>query len=130
MTFNVGELERILEQRKTELQTLAKRREEVQAELNKLDREIQDLIGDGRGLGSLRRRRRKRPANERSLRAVVLEILGKKKAGFKLADLAGQVTGTGYKSNSRNFRNVLYQCLYNTEGIKHDSETGCYKLAK
>ena len=62
--------------------------------------------------------------------AVVLEILGKNKKGFTLADLAVKVNESGYRSTSRNFRNVLYQCLYNTEGITHDDATGCYRLER
>ena len=125
--FSVADLERILDERKTQLQDLAKKRDQAQKELDKLDAEIQDLVGVGGSIGKIRRRRR-RVKNETSLRAVVLEILGKSKKGFSLADLAGKVAETGYKSNSRNFRNVLYQCLYNTESIVHDEATGCYRL--
>jgi hypothetical protein len=127
--FSVADLERILEDRKTQLQDLAKRRDQAQKELDKLDAEIQDLVGPGGNVGRFRKRRR-RVKNEMSLRAVVLEILGKNKKGFTLADLAEKVSETGYKSASRNFRNVLYQCLYNTDGIVHDDSTGCYRIER
>lgn len=127
--FSVADLERILEERKTQLQDLAKRRDAAQKELDQIDAEIQGLVGVGGTIGKYRRRRR-RVKNEQSLRAVVLEILGKNKKGYTLADLAGKVTESGYRSTSRNFRNVLYQCLYNTEGIVHDESTGCYRLER
>lgn len=127
--FSVADLERILEERKSQLQDLAKRRDQAQKELDKLDAEIQDLVGPGGNVGRFRKRRR-RVKNEMSLRAVVLEILGKNKKGFTLADLAEKVSETGYKSASRNFRNVLYQCLYNTDGIVHDDSTGCYRIER
>lgn len=127
--LNVGDLERILDERKAALQDLVKRRDAAQKTLDDLDAEIQGLLGPGRGLNSVRRRRR-RVKNERSLRAVVLDVLKGSKSGFKLADLATKVAETGYKTTSRNFRNVLYQCLYNTESSVHDSKTGCYKLQK
>lgn len=127
--LSVADLEKILDERKNQLQELAKRRDLAQKELDKLDAEIQELVGVGGSLGKFRRRRR-RVKNEMSLRAVVLEILSKNKKGFTLADMAGKVTETGYKSSSRNFRNVLYQCLYNTEGIAHDDATGCYRLER
>ena len=127
--FSVADLERILDERKSQLQELAKRRDAAQKELDKIDAEIQEIVGEGGTIGRLRRRRR-RVKNDRSLRAVVLEILGKNKKGFTLADLAGKVTETGYKSSSKNFRNVLYQCLYNTEGIVHDEASGCYRLER
>ena len=127
--FSVADLEKILEDRKTQLQDLIKRRDQAQKEMDKLDEEIQGLVGVGGNVGRFRRRRR-RVKNEMSLRKVVLDILGKNKKGFTLADLAGKVSETGYKSASRNFRNVLYQCLYNTEGIVHDDATGCYRLER
>ena len=127
--FSVADLERILDERKGQLQDLAKRRDQAQKELDKLDAEIQGLVGVGGSVGKIRRRRR-RVKNAQSLRAVVLEIMGKNKKGFALADLAVKVNEAGYKSSSRNFRNVLYQCLYNTEGIVHDDATGCYRLER
>ena len=127
--FSVAVLERILDERKGQLQDLAKRRDQAQKELDKLDAEIQGLVGVGGSVGKIRRRRR-RVKNAQSLRAVVLEIMGKNKKGFTLADLTVKVTESGYKSSSRNFRNVLYQCLYNTEGIVHDDATGCYRLER
>jgi len=59
---------------------------------------------------------------------VVTEILGKNKAGFSLAKLSEKVLATGYKSSSHDFKNVLYQCLYNTTSIVHDAESGTYRL--
>src|ERR1700748_2908681 len=94
--YSVAELEKILDDRKNQLQDLAKRRDQLQKELDKLDGEIQDMVGPGGSLGKFKRRRR-RVKNEMSLRAVVKEILGKNKKGFTLADLADKVTETGYK---------------------------------
>ena len=127
--YSVADLERILDERKTLLQELVKKRDAAQKELDKLDAEIQGLVGVGGNAARFRRRRR-RVKNDMSLRAVVMEILGKNKKGFTLSDLADKVTETGYKSASRNFRNVLYQCLYNTESIVHDEVTGCYRLER
>src|SRR5262245_32338768 len=78
--FSVADLERIMEERKSQLQELVKKRDAAQKELDKLDAEIQDLVGAGGTVGRYRRRRR-RVKNEMSLRAVVLEILGKNKKG-------------------------------------------------
>ena len=128
-SFSVADIERILDERKSQLQNLAKRRDQVQKELDKLDDELQSLVGAGGVVGRGRRSRR-RVKNETSLRTVVLEILGKNKKGLTLADVADKVAETGYKSNSRNFRNVVYQCLYHTEAIVLDEATRCYKLKK
>lgn len=128
-SLSVADLEKILDERKAALQDLGQRRDVAQKALDDIDKQIQELMGDGRSLG-MGRRRRRRPKNEQSLRAVVLEVLQKHKAGLTLTDLANAVLATGYKSTSRNFKNVLYQCLYNTDKITHDAPTGCYKLKK
>lgn len=127
-TYSVAELEKILDDRKAQLQQLGKRREELQAELEKLNNEILALMGEG-GRMPRSTRRRRRPENEKSLRAVVLDVLGKNKKGVTLADLSEKILATGYKSNSRNFRNVLYQCLYNAPDIWHVPDTKRYVLS-
>jgi hypothetical protein len=122
--MSVAELEQILEDRKVKAVDLGKRREELQKQLDEIDRQILEVMGDNRVV----RRRRRRLKNEMSLRSHVLELLGKSKKGFSMADLTTRIMEAGYKSSSRNFRNVLYQCLYNTEGVTFDQASGCYKL--
>ena len=124
--MSVAELEKILDDRKVKALELVKRREELQKQLDDIDREIVDVMGDNRVI----RRRRRRLKNEMSLRAHVLELLGKSKKGYSMADMMTKIVENGYKSTSRNFRNVLYQCLYNTESIVHDDATGCYRLER
>ena len=123
-SLSVAELERILEDRKVRAIELSKRREELQKEIDEIDRQILDLMGDNRVV----RRRRKRQKNDKSLRSHVKELLGKSRKGYSMSDLTTKIMESGYKSSSRNFRNVLYQCLYNTEGVTFDQGTGCYKM--
>ena len=122
--LSVAELERILEDRKVKAVELSKRREELQKEIDEIDRQILELMGDNRVV----RRRRKRQKNEKSLRSHVKERLAKSRKGYSMSDLTTKIMESGYKSSSRNFRNVLYQCLYNTEGVTFDQGTGCYKM--
>lgn len=122
--MSVAELEQILENRKVKAIDLGKRREDLQKQLDDLDRQILEVMGDNRTI----RRRRRRLKNEMSLRSHVVEVLGKSKKGFSMADLTSKIMDAGYKTSSRNFRNVLYQCLYNTDGVTFDQTTGCYKL--
>lgn len=124
--MSVTELEKILDERKHLLHELAKRRDQMQKELEKIDEQIQEIVG----VGAKEIRRKKRPKNEMPLRDVVMDVLGKSKKGFTLPDLEIKVNESGYKSASKNFKNVLYQCLYNTEGVVHDDSTGCYRLEK
>ena len=122
--MSVAELEQILENRKVKAIDLGKRREELQKQLDDLDRQILEVMGDNRTI----RRRRRRLKNEMSLRSHVVELLGKSKKGFSMADLTSKIMDSGYKTSSRNFRNVLYQCLYNTDGVTFDQSSGCYKM--
>ncbi len=119
--LTVADLERILNSRRASLRDLIKRRSKAQKELDKIDSEIQLLTGtSGRNRG-------RRGRNKQSLRQIVLELLTKNKKGYSLADLSRQILDSGYKTTSTNFRNVLYQCLYNTPGISHDESSGTYR---
>lgn len=126
--MTVAQLERALENKRLRLSELTTKREKLQKQLAKTESEIASLAGRGVAEGTGVRRRRRRPKNAKSLRAYVLEILGRSKKGLTIAELDDRVQATGYKSKSRNFRNVLYQCLYNSEEIGQDKETGRYVL--
>lgn len=126
--MTVAQLERALENKRSRLTELTAKREKLQKQLAKTDSEIASLAGRGAAEGTGVRRRRRRPKNAKSLRAYVLEILGRSKKGLTIAELDDKVQATGYKSKSRNFRNVLYQCLYNSDEIGQDKETGRYVL--
>jgi hypothetical protein len=119
--LTVAELERMLNTRRTALRDLNKRRSKIQKELDKVDAEIHELTGEAG------RRRGRRTRNKQSLREMVLDLLKKNKKGYPLADLSRMILDSGYKTASTNFRNVLYQCLYNTAGIYHDEASGTYR---
>ena len=131
--LSVADLQKMLNDRQSQLTSLEKRRKRLQKELDVVERRIDELEGrGGRATGGRRRTRNgvKRPQNEKSLHAYVKELLGKKRQGLSLEDLANEVLGAGYKTHSTNFKNVLYQCVYNSKEVKHDEKTGTYKLVK
>lgn len=125
--LTVAELERMLNSRRMQLEDLLKKRSRAQQQLDQVNAEIAALTGDRRGIG-MRGKRGPKMKNQRSLREHVEEILAKHKKGLTLADLSAKVIESGYKSGSHNFRNVLYQCVYNTKDVYHDESTGTYKL--
>ena len=132
--FSLAELESILDERKSQAHELGKRRDQLNKELAQIETELQGIVGTKRK-GAKRGarkgvRRGKRVKNERSLREILFELLAKSKKGCTLADLEVKVQEAGYKSSSKNFSNMIYQCLYNSEGITKDPETGCYQLVK
>ena len=128
-TTSIADLERLLDERKARLQDLVQQRERLQKELDKLDAQIQGAASVD---GPLRRKigGKRRVKNEMSLRAAVQLVLNKNKKGLSLADLEIAILETGYKSGSSNFRNVVYQAVYNSADIVRDDKTGHYKLQK
>ena len=124
----VAQLEKALESKRSKLHELTAKREKLQRMLAKTESQIASLAGRAAVEGTGVRRRRRRAKNAKSLRAYVLEILGRSKKGLTIAELDDRVQATGYKSKSRNFRNVLYQCLYNSDEIGQDKATGKYVL--
>ena len=128
-TTSIADLERLLDERKARLQDLVQQRERLQKELDKLDAQIQGAASVD---GPFRRKHggKRRVKNEMSLRAAVQQVLNKNKKGLSLADLEIAILETGYKSGSSNFRNVVYQAVYNSADIVRDDKTGHYKLQK
>ena len=125
--LSIADLERLLNKRRDNVQGLLERRKQVQREIETLDAEMQDAMNPNAPIGRIRRRG-PRVKNETSLRTVIEGILAKSKKGLSLPDLVNKVTETGYKSNSRNFKNVVYQCLYNSKTIVQDEATGRYRI--
>ncbi|MCX7406637.1 MAG: hypothetical protein NTZ32_00970 [Planctomycetales bacterium] len=148
--ISVADLERILDARKSQAQNLVKRRDALHKELAEIQEQLQGIVGTevtikksgakrGRPPGSGKRGpgrprgskdRGARPKNELSLRDVISELLSKSKKGLTLEELTPKVVEAGYKSNSSNFSNMIYQNIYNSEGIVKDPETGCYSLVQ
>lgn len=125
--MTLAQLERALEKKRTRLEDLQSRRESLQQQLARVEGQIAGIAGRGAGPGGVRKRR-KRPRNAQSLRSYVEDVLSRNKKGLTLAELHSKIEETGYKSKARNFRNVLYQCLYNSDNVQLDKSTGRYGL--
>ena len=148
--ISVADLERILDARKSLVQELGKRRDALHKELAEIQEQLQGIVGTevklkksgakrGRPPGTGKRgpgrprgskNRGARPKNERSLRDEISELLSKSKKGLTLEELTPKVVEAGYKTNSSKFSNMIYQNIYNSEGIVKDPETGCYSLVQ
>ena len=126
------DLQRLLNDRQSQRKSLDIRRKRLQKELDVVEGRIDELEGQGRGPRRRRGGRRavKRPNNVKSLHEFVKDVLSKNKKGCSLKDLIDNVLSAGYKTNSSNFKNVLYQCVYNSKDVKHDDKTGAYRLVK
>jgi uncharacterized protein YigA (DUF484 family) len=123
--LTIAALEQLLEEKRSRLEQLAKKREELQNQLAGLDRQMHKVTS----LEGLQRRRRPGPprvVNTAPLRVFVLAALKKHKKGLLPAEVAEKVLAAGYKSQAKAFLPVVYQCLYNTRAIKYDPSTGRY----
>lgn len=127
--LSVADLERMLTNRKSLLGSLEKKRTRLQRELAGIERQISVLEGRRRA-GGLIRSVRRRAKNEKSLHDVLRDVLAKNKKGYSLEELVNKVLATGYKTHSGNFKNVVYQCIYNSKYIAHDEKSGTYQLVK
>lgn len=124
-TLSVPQIQSMLKKRTGELAGLRQRQKTLQRQLAGVEQQIAKIAGNGRGRGFSYG---PRPKNERSLSETIFELLGKTKKGFPLAEIAERVLAGGYKTKSSDFKNVVYQCLYNAKEIEHDPETGTYRL--
>ena len=120
--MSMAELQKLVNSKKTQIDGLLKKKERLQEQLENIDQQIDDISGGLIGYGGTG----SRPRNAKSLHATVTELLKKNKKGLSLSELADGVMKTGYKSTSKNFKNVLYQCLYDATDISHDNGTGKY----
>jgi methionine salvage enolase-phosphatase E1 len=133
------------------LSDLKAKRAEVQKELNELDKQISETQGvkrkkkatlpkkTARG-GAVAKRKKKvarkgkgtRAKNTKSAKGYAQEILAKEPKGLTLKELAARVLANGYKSNSDNFTNTLYQSLYASRKagkiFDFNDKTGCWVL--
>jgi hypothetical protein len=133
--LSVAELEKLLSGKKSQLEILLRRRAHLAAELSDIEQKISSVEGrrsngsvPARRAGAGKRRRMLRPKNDRSLKEVVVELLTENRKGLGLDELSKKVLETGYKTSSTNFKNTLYQCLYNAENIALDKKNGLYHL--
>ncbi|HVW01622.1 MAG TPA: hypothetical protein VHB77_14815 [Planctomycetaceae bacterium] len=127
--MSVAELERLLDSKKDRLESLQRKRDQLERQLNSVVEKINSMEGKRATLAAAKSRKTAtRPKNDRSLKEVVTELLAANKKGYGLDELSKKVLETGYKTSSTNFKNTLYQCLYNHERINLDKSTGLYRL--
>ena len=125
--MTLAQLEKELEKKRTRLDKLQSQRASLQQQLARVEAQISGIAGRSAGAGVVRKRR-KRPKNSQSLKDYVKDVLSRNKKGLSLAELHEKLEQTDYKSRAQNFRNVLYQCLYNNDDFQQDKASGKYSL--
>jgi len=127
--FNIAQLERILEDRRTEVNRLERLRNELQRKLDGVERQIAKLAG---GLRGLRGRRGggggTRARNEVSLVEAIENAMRGTGKPMRVGDIVDAVQASGYRSNSDNFRGIVNQTLIKERKRFAQAERGVYQL--
>ena len=146
--LSTEDLRKELEQREGELSGLYSKRDELERELAELNNQIAEGGGKpkrkrGRPKGSKNKPKadaagnaaapakkstagRKRPKNDKPLPAVLADVLDGQ-GPMALDDIHAAVEKTGYKTSSKNFKNVIYQNLYNKDEFTKTGDGWVYK---
>ena len=126
INFNIAQLERILNDRRSELTKLERQRGELQRKLDGLDRQIMKLGGlkgiRGRLGGGGRAR------NPRSLIETIEDVMRSNGKAMRVGEIVDAVTATGYRSNSANFRGIVNQTLIKERKRFGQADRGLYEL--
>ena len=152
--LSIEDLQKELEQRQGAMSGLYARRSELEQELAELNNKIAEGGGEvkrkrGRPKGSKNKPKtddaasgsaapkaaakkspaagRKRPKNDKPLPAVLADVLGDAGGPMALDDIHAAVEKTGYKTSSKNFKNVIYQNLYNKDEFTKTGDGWVYK---
>jgi hypothetical protein len=126
---STAQLERILEQRRREANKLKRERNKLRQKLSMLDRRLMmidgaSVRGGGGGAGGGRAR------NEHSLVQSMEMVLSKAGKPMRVGEIVDGVLGTGYRTNSENFRGIVNQTLIKERKRFSSAGRGSYQLKK
>ena len=128
----IAELRHELEQKEKQLGKLASRREALLRELQKIDRQIGQI--QGQGTATVRATARTEKSSARGQRATgtpliqyVKDVLAKSADGLRVKDIAKSVEKAGYHSKSKDFYSIVAAQMQN-DAFKRVGR-GIYKLA-
>jgi hypothetical protein len=124
--FNIAQLERILHDRRSDLNRLERQRSELQRKLGGVERQIirlqGSLRGGRRGGGGIRAR------NDQSLVATIESVMRSNGKPMRVGEIVDAVQAGGYRSNSANFRGIVNQTLIKERKRFSSADRGVYQL--
>lgn len=113
--LSIAQLQRVLQEKQSEVQKLLRQRNELQKRMNLLDRQIERVGG---GVGALNAKRGAgggivgvRARNDRSLLDVMEGVMRDAGKPLRVPEIMDAVLATGYRSGSANFRGIINQTL-------------------
>lgn len=135
--LSLAQLKQLVDNKASELSQLKADRAELQKQIDELDRQIRETEGVGAKKKSvakkkakggtvtkkttrkkkkkvaIKKKKKARRQNQGSAKSYAAAILAKESGGLPLDELAQRILDNGYKTSSTNFKNTLYQSLYN-----------------
>ena len=109
--LTIAQLQRVLEDKKSEVQKLLRQRAELQKRMNLLDRQIERVGGGAGGMSAARGGAGSRPRNARSLLDTIEGVMRDNGKPMRVPEILDAVLATGYRSGSANFRGIINQTL-------------------
>ncbi len=122
--LSIAQLEKILEERRKELNQLTAERSQLHKRLEELEEQIRQLGGDGVSVEAPARAH-----NEKTLIETLQAILQEANQPMKVSAIVEKVKTTGYKSTSANFRGIVNQTLIKDKRFTPTAR-GFYTLKK
>lgn len=125
--LTVSQLERLLEKRRSEVETLAKERRILQGRLDAVDAKMRTLAGNGGGFTMTAAGRARNPV---SLVTAMSDALAKAGTPLSVGEILNRVQESGYHSNAANFRAIINQTLIKERKRFNNTARGVYELRK
>jgi hypothetical protein len=131
--MNIGQLQQLLLERRSEVAKLHKQRADLAKKLAKLDQKLSRIDGSvgrrGRGAGPVLGAR-KRAKNPKRLADMIHDVLSKNGKAAGVGDIMEAVQDAGYHTTSPSFRGIVNQTLIKDKRFSSSGERGMYQLKK
>ena len=129
--LNIVELQRILGDRKKQLEKLHRKRDTIQRSLNEIDAEIAKVSGGaaGESTGGRATGKGSRARNDRPLPDYMEEVMVKAGRPMKVNEIVEAVLAAGYKTTSASFKNIINQQLIKERKRFQHTDRGTYAAA-
>jgi septal ring factor EnvC (AmiA/AmiB activator) len=121
--LSIPQLEKMLEDQRTKIGSLERKRNKFQRQLDAIDAQISALGGSGR-------ERSVRPRNKTPLNDVIAAVLKKSSGPMKVGEIARNALNSGYSTSSSNFRVIVNQALIKDKRFTKAGARGTYQLKK
>jgi hypothetical protein len=121
--FSVVQLEKMLQDSRSRIGSLQRKRSKFLRHLDVIDAQIAALGGSARGRGA-------RPRNKITLNDAIASILKKSSGPMKVSDIAKSALNGGYSTTSSNFRVIVNQALIKDKRFAKGPSRGVYLLKK